>query len=462
MPWIRRLDPVTAAGVAVAAALRLGWIIVATRAPQSPYADPAEYLSMADSFARGDTPRFHGGLHTAWMAPGYSMVLAPFVRLAEATGVASPAFTAALVNATAGVLTVALTGALARRWSSQGAARVAVWVLAVAPAQIMFTSTAHAETVFTFLVILACWLCTRVVDAARPTAGPPQHLPTWPLLGIGALMGFIGLVRTPGMVVLVVPALLLRTSAASWATTARATGLVLVGAIAALIPWTVRNAVQVDHRSPFSTGNATALCWGHDPVYLDSYSPTQFQAPLITQLECQIDSPYDDPRLGLSPWWHRNPVQDEARWYARTNELTATRIRENWRSEPRWTWDKVRVLALSEAGIVSGARNFTDPSWAGSNGPRLERLAELWLWSVLALAVIGTMAFAEVRRCRAAVAMAMLFLVTPAVGIAYPHQHHTAMPFLVILAAVAVTQLRAAPSRSAPRRRTPPPARTPG
>ena len=414
--------------VVVGGLLRLVWVLIATRTSPSPYSDPSEFLSMASTFGHGRLPRFHGGAPTALFPPGYSFVLAPFVTLGESTGLISAAFAASLVNALAGPLTIGFTAVIARRWLSARAAVVAAWLMALAPAQIYFTSTAHNETVFTAFAV-----GTVALIVHRRSIGPVGGRL---LVGVGALIGFTALIRSPG-ILLLVPVVLVVAGGGSVRRWLEPVPSLLVGVVVVLSPWAVRNGIQVGHWSPFSTGNATALCLGHHPDFMRVYDPVHFRNSDRASKDCFTHSPFDDERLGLVPPGTAHGP-DEARWYSDTTSFAVRSALSNLGAEPGWTLRKLRVLALTETGAVHGARNFAEEGWAGSFEWPLMAIAHLWLWGVEVGAVVGAIRFRRRRGALPIIVCAGVFLLSPIVAIAYPHQHHTAMPFLVVLAAAAV------------------------
>ena len=413
--------------------LRLVWVVLATKASSNPFSDPAEYIAMGQGFAQGHLPKFHGGPYTAWFPPGYPLVLAPFLAVTSRTGLASAAFTATLVNAAAGTATIWLTGVLARQWISARAGLVAAWIMAVAPAQIMFTSSAHAESVFTAfavgVVVAATSVAWRMNDGRATAAG---------LVGLGALIGFSGLIRSPGVLLIVVAPLLMRALGLSWRTCARSLPGLVAGAFLVLAPWTVRNAVQVGHWSPFSTNNASAVCLGHHPEFMQHYDSVEFRISLQAQRDCFTGSPYDDERLGVTPPGWQPGQPDEARWYREATGFGVRSALGHPTDELGWSARKLRSVLLTEDGVVALAHNFDDTGWPGPSELLANTLAVGWLWAVEALALVGAVRMWRLRGIRVIAGCAVFFLLAPVLAVAYPHQHHPAMPFLAVLAAGAL------------------------
>ena len=420
------------AAVVVGGLLRLAWVILATRAPVFP-TDPSEYLRIASELSEGRSPTF-GGVSgpSAYWSPGYPFVLAPFVGFAERTGLLSPAFAASLVNVGASLLTIWFTALLAERWIGARAKVTAAWLVALCPSLIYYTSTAHTETAFTPVLLGA------YVLAGSSTRDVPGR--NWVLVGL--LVGLGVLFRAPGIIGLAAPVLALRVRRgswrASWRQSARATGLVVAGAAVLLVPWTVRNGVQVGIWSPGSTSNASALCFGHNDDISANWTKSLANREL--QIECFRGSPYDDPAgyvangqevpPGISETppdevaWYGDRVSDALAWAAshpvQEVKLTVAKVWETWSDEGR---------------VVEAARNYQSATWAGAWMKPLGALANLWLWVVGVLAIAG---LALVPACRRALPIwvpIVLFTLAIVAALAQPHYRFPVLPLVAILAA---------------------------
>ncbi len=426
------------AAVVVGAGLRLLWVIWATRTPNE-LRDPAEYLRIAIGLTEGISPRFGGGGGpSAYWPPGYPALLAPFVWVARETGWASAAFVASLVNVVAGTITIVLSGFLAARWIGPHARNTAAWLVALCPALVYWTSTAHSETAFTpFLLGILALATVGARDGWRRR---------WLLVGL--LAGAAFLVRSPGLIGLAAPALAIRAQTGTWRGSARATGLVALAVVVVLVPWTIRNGVQVGVWSPASTNNAGAACFGNHDDALPLWEPDKL-SPRI-QADCYGGSPFDDrrflpmlERLGAAPppgveltepdeaHWYRSAMGKAVHW-ATTHPVQATRLY----SDKLWeTWS-------SEGRVVDGARNYSEPGWAGRwHGP-LGDLANLWGWIVGALALIG---LALVPACRRALPIwvpIVLYTLAILVGVIDPHYRYPVVPLVAVLAAGLLTRDR--------------------
>ena len=431
---LSRQDQSFVVAVATALTLRLVWVILATRTPMSPLGDATEYLRMAEDFSRGRLPTFVNGEPTAFYAAGLSMLLAPFAWVARVTGWFSLAFAASLVNVVAGTVTVALTGVLAGRWIHPRTRAISAWIMAVAPAHIYLTSTAHGETVFLAIVLGCLTAITVLVDRRSPAQVP---LRSWVVVGLLAAVAM--LVRAPGLVILLMPLLVIRGRTGSWRGAGRPTLALLGGAAVLLVPWAITNGVHVGVWSPFSTQNATALCVGNHQLSNGGF-PRGELPPEISE-DCYVHSPFDDPELGLAPpgWTHHGV--DEARWY---REASAHGLGFALTHPDRELWlarQKMVRMWGTEWDALPLARNYEEIHWAGRAEGTLDTVANLWLWAVEILAV-GSLLF--VRASRRAVpiwGLAALFTLVVIGGVAQPHFRHPVIPFLVILASGALHAL---------------------
>lgn len=416
--------------VVIGALLRVLWVIWATRTPTG-LRDPAEYLRIASDFGHGVMPRFGGLDHSAYWPPGYPALLAPFVAVADRTGWISPAFVAALVNAAAGTATIVLTGVLAEHWMGIRARPVAAWLVAICPALVFWTATAHTETVFTAMLLGVIVLCTR--------AAADGSLRRWVLAGL--LLGAAFLVRSPAVIALVIPALTIRARRGSWRGAARATGLVAATAALVLVPWMIRNGIQVGVWTPASTNNAGAACFGHHDDAQGRWEPGALTERV--QIDCFGGSPFADRRLlplygseGVSlPPGQDWGEPDEPRWYRDSMIGAVEWALGHPTEEARLSARKLWATWGDEGPVVDGARNYAEPGWAGRWHDPLGVAADLWLWIVGGLALVGLVLVPGCRRASPIWAPIALLTLAIVGGVAEPHYRYPVEPLLAVLAA---------------------------
>ena len=216
------------AAVVVAFGLRLAWVIFATGPVSSELSDPAQYLRYAERFSALGTPQLFGE-PTAFLPPGYALFLAPLSFLARNTDWISVNFAASLANVVLATATVVFTALLAERWIGPSARNPAAWIMALAAGQIYYTSVVMSETLFTALTTGLLLAATVLFWDER------QRAARW-VVAFGVLTGFALLVRTPGVILLLAPALVLRTTTGSWKGAGRASGLALLGVLVLVVP----------------------------------------------------------------------------------------------------------------------------------------------------------------------------------------------------------------------------------
>lgn len=192
---------------------------------------------------------------TAFYPVGYPALLALSHRV-----FAPSLWNAGLLNLLAAALTVGGIVALARRALGPGREHLPAALYTLAPGAVMYTSAVMTETVSGALVTLTALLAARHADrGARRDA-----------LGAGILLGLGGLVRP--QVLALGP--LLAWMAAPWpGWKSRARTMALLGAMACVVvlPWTVRNCVQLDGCALVSVNGGSNLWIGTDPSALGTY-----------------------------------------------------------------------------------------------------------------------------------------------------------------------------------------------
>lgn len=429
--------------IVVGGVVRLVWAITATTAPIGT-ADAAEYERLAVAFSRGEMPTFFTGIPSAYWAAGYPMILAPFMWVARTTGWISPLFTASLVNVVAGTTTIAFTAYLAHRWVGASARNWAAWLIALMPAQIYYTSTAHSETVLTTLVLGGFAALTAVLH--RHPAGRERL--RW-LVVSGLLVGLAVLVKSSGVVLFAVPVLALRASSGRWRGQGalRATGAVVLGALVLLVPWTIRNGVQVGVWTPLGTQNATVLCMGNHDTATGGWHPVPESLE-----DCYHSSPWDDERLlgteaySVPPGWEfQGP--DEPRWYREASSRGLRWAMTHPLDEIRLAWLKTAEAWGDEWDALPSATNFNRPDFAGGKGSPFDVGADVYLWGLQLLAVGGLI---FVKACRRALPVwGLVVLLTMMIwgGLAQPHYRHPAVPLLAVLAGGTLAALSARASK---------------
>lgn len=420
--WRNRRNRSFALAILVAFGLRLAWALWATGPISSELSDPAQYLSYAERFSGLGTPELFGR-KTAFLPPGYPLFLAPLSFLARNTGWISVNFAASLANVALGTATVVFTALLARVWIGPAARNPAAWVMAVAPGHIYYTSVVMSETLFAALTMGLLLYASLLVRSGRERQARLLVL-------LGVLVGWALLVRAPGLLLLFAPALAMRAMAGSWSGALRATGWVGLGMLVLVVPWTIRNVVEVGVAVPISTNNAAFLCTGHNDL---------------------ADGRYDDTPEGLAYCFGGSAYDqenaEEAAWYRRTSSRAIGWALTHPLDEVRLTLWKTYDTMSDDREALSDAEDFGARSLFGGND-RVRavylNLANGWHWAVMAFAAAGLLWRRVCRRALPLWSTALVYLVSVWGGLALTRYHHSIMPILVIFGAAAVVAIREA------------------
>lgn len=406
--------------------VRLAWVIWATKAPSTYFSDNAQYLRMAEDFASGDMPSL-GPRHSAFFPPGYSVALVPFVVLSRAVGGAiGIAALGSLLNVVAGTSTILGVAALARQWFKSPAAIIAAWLIAVAPGQVFMTSALLSETVFTAMLV---WTTVAMTSLARKGADAG----TGSLLAVGCMVGCTFLVRNIGLVLLLVPVL----AAARWRprVIARQAVLSLLGALVILMPWGVRNGIQVGHWSPMFTGGASSLCLSHiegatggadasAEAYARCFDGSPWAEPSLYE---RMDAPTALPGGGL-------PI-DEPLWFRTSSAAAVDWILDHPGDTVRLAGAKAWATMSSDSDALFAAEDFGKAPLDQRIRGGLASAGESWHLAVLSAAVLSLLLVPACRRSRLLWALPMAILLATMAGIALNRYHHPMMPFLTAIAA---------------------------
>ena len=193
---------------------------------------------------------------TSSYSPGLPLLVAALYWLTGGVHPTLVLITLALVGSAA----IPLTLLLGRQLAGPIAGLFAAGLLAFYPALLEYQGLLLTEPLAAFLLSAALLVFLRAVE--RPSLRP------W--LADGALLGLLALVRPEylAIVVLLPLAWLVR----EWRQgrlrrAATLAGIALLGAVAVLVPWTVRNFIVLDRAVPVSTGGGKALYIG---TYLDA------------------------------------------------------------------------------------------------------------------------------------------------------------------------------------------------
>jgi 4-amino-4-deoxy-L-arabinose transferase-like glycosyltransferase len=419
---LRRSWPLLALALAVRVAQ-----IFATR-HWTPVGDPADYVRHAVSIAHHGlmAPSFvlHGG-PSALRPPAY-----PYF-LGGVFAVSGDSLTAGrLASALLGVISVALIGVIARMLWTQRVALIAMAVAAVYPPLVLLSGTLLSESLALPLVLALLALVLAWRDGARAR---------WLVPSAGLLFG-LALLDRPALVMFAVPLVagLWGRPWRSWQAL-RAPVVALVVAGLAIVPWTVRNAVDFNAFVPISTQSGFLLAGtynhtsDHDTVEPAAYRPANF-----------------DPRMRAIM---ANRSLDENQISRRLAAAGRDYAKDHPGYVPRVLWlNGLRVLGLYHGSATASAAY----AFQGI-GTRYAKLAR-WSWYPLVLVAIAGLALGAARRVPWWVRVMPLLLYLSVIWISGDIRYRAPIePFVVWGAAYALAQL----ARVTGRRPPPPPRPTP-
>lgn len=372
----RRYRTLLAVVAVLALALRVAWVLWASRAPQGIFYDPARYLGYARQIADG-----HGmvesltGDPTAYYPPGYPWFLG-IVTWLSAPFTDQPWLAAGLVQALLGTATVVLVASVTRRLAGPVAALVAAVVYALYPNLIFHTGALLGETLYNFL-----FLAFLALLLSRPWT---VSFGTWRVFGCGVLLGLAVMVRPISLAVIPVVALCWYAARKDHRVALRWSVVLVAGVLACIVPWTVRNELRLHAFVPISTNTGDNLCIGHADGATGAFAglpACETEYRFLDGLPAELGSDKAKQRIALrgmadnierEPWllWRRTYFM----WF-RDGDHDGLLAVQSYRQD-RWMdlTTEARLLALADwvywivgvagaVGLVQLARRREAESW---------------------------------------------------------------------------------------------------
>lgn len=259
-PTARRFPLEPLALLLVAFAVRAAYAWVANGRSPVPYADSADYDTIAWNLAQGAGFSLNGeaGPHpTAFRPP-----VVPWLTSLLYRAVGHDFFLALLLQCALGALVAPALAGYARASFGSGVARWAGWLAALCPVLVFFSGYLLTETAFALLLVVALHLSAEWVKTPRPGRA----------LGAGLAWGLATLTRPTA---LPLPLLVLLWAWFPLGLTVtgrdrvRQAAMLLLGVALAIAPWTIRNAVELKAFVPVTTGGGRALLDANNPLIWD-------------------------------------------------------------------------------------------------------------------------------------------------------------------------------------------------
>jgi 4-amino-4-deoxy-L-arabinose transferase-like glycosyltransferase len=228
-----------------ALALRATWTLIYGRVEKNPF-DALFYELTAENLASDRGFAYPYDQPSAHAPPGFPFVVSLLYRLFGThveLGLA--------LNVVLGAATAVLLYAIGCKAFGRAGGLVAGVAFAALPLPILFAGVFMAETMFVFMSVAFLALAAFL----------PQR--RWAPLVLGAAAGLAALTKGEGALLLAVPPAMWwgAMDRREWL---RRTALLAVAMVLTVLPWTVRNAVEMDSFVPVATNASTTLWAGHN------------------------------------------------------------------------------------------------------------------------------------------------------------------------------------------------------
>ncbi len=428
-----------AAILALAAVLRIVWVVYAAREPQGLH-DPWLYFLYGQQIAGGN-----GYTLPDWVPQGGPSVYYPVGYPAAVGGVLALVtntpipdnlvLASAFFNVFLGVATAGLAYELGRRLFTPAVGLLTALWLAVFPNLIYHTATFLTETLFNFLVMAA--LVVLLSGGWRD-----RRLGRERLLLFGLLLGLSALVRPISLLFLPLLLIVWLIAGFGWRRTFGYTAAVLVATFAVIAPWSIRNAVVANAPVIISANVGDNLCMGHYPGA---------QGHFALPDHCFADEGYEG--LGRAEYEVRRNDDNirKAFEFALNNPRREVILIAK---KARWLWDH------DHDGLWAVESYGDDPFIQPALRTGLAHLADSFFVVTAIVGGLGLVAFVRLpwEPRRLFVLLALLGLANvPLIFFGDARFHVPALPLLALSAAVFVVSLGAVPrlvasraARSAP------------
>ena len=222
--------------------------------------DALFYQLTADALAKGRGFSLPTGGSTAYFPPGYSLLLAclyfPF---------GSHAVIAWSLNVVLGALTCVVVYVVGSMLVHRRVGIAAGLLLALSPGHIAFSSVIMSEVLFTFLIAVAMLLILALAKRG--------DLDWRGALLVGIVIGIAGLVRAQALVFVLVAGIFWFLHSGNWERSLYLASLVWLAAVSVIIPWSIRNRIEMGSFVFLSTNYGENFYIGHHEGATGGYMP---------------------------------------------------------------------------------------------------------------------------------------------------------------------------------------------
>ena len=388
--------------------LRVVWAYWVHRPPAGLY-DPARYVGYARGIAHGKGYVELFGQPTSYYPPGYPWFLGIVAWLARPF-TDDVALVGGLVQAVLGALTATLGAYVARRLSGARAAVAAAVVLALYPNLVFHSGAILGETLYDFLFVAFLAVVFRRPWADGFTAR--RGLFAGLLLGLAVMVRPISLAIVPVVLACwwwqarrthAVPGTVDPddlgsdgVAAPSGVRVARTTGflrpgvLLVVGVVACIVPWTVRNEIRLHHLVLISNNTGDNFCIGHGPGATGAFRGVGPDDP------CTVKDPKTGKPYNLLDGPDSEVAADKAKLRVGIDGMKGQLGHEPW-----MTWNRFYVTWIRDGDhdAVNAVQAYRTDRWiAIPTEARLYRVADVAYWIVAPLGVAGLVVLVRRRR----------------------------------------------------------------
>ncbi|MFV0309173.1 MAG: glycosyltransferase family 39 protein [Desertimonas sp.] len=340
-----------AAALGVGFVLRLAWGLWVQRRLPEPLlgGDGYAYWFHANEIAHGrgyhqyecppPAPLPCDGPPTAYYPIGFPALLAVVFFLDRGWLPGGQPQLVALINVAAGTASIALIFVIGRSVFGPRVGVAAAWALALYPSMIIGVATYSIETTF---IVVVLGLAVLLIRHAWPQAMSNREL-----VGFGVALGIAVQIRPFVAPIVVGLAVAVRVAGLSWRQVARHV-LVPVGVTGVLlVPWTIRNAVQLDAFVPLSTNLGDTMCLSRYPGSDGGFAWARHEWCADPTLpEAALNSANIGAALSFIA---EHPDEEVVQWWRRLRQMMAN---------DRFTM--VEALAAGSVALPAGVRTGVD------------------------------------------------------------------------------------------------------
>jgi len=416
--------------LAIALVLRLAWITVADPQPSAiTSGDPFFYDVFARFLAAGEGFVRIGGQATAQWPPGYPALLAVVYKV-----FGHEIILAKLLNVLLGTTTCLLAYLIGKRVFNRTAGLAAALALTVFPSQVFSPTLVMSEVPTTFLVALfVCLVVFFAIDSL-----------SWQrAAAIGAFIGVITYVRGETIFLALPLVVVWAVASRSFLSGLRYGGIALVTTGLVILPWVIRNWVEMGYPILMSTGSGENLIAGHWPG-------ADGKGSFIPILE--VDYKYEGVPF----------PENETLVYKEQTRRAISFALHNPGTELKLIPQKLYEFYRADSKVILWIQKGTldAPAFGNAAEARWEALANVYYWIAFAAAAIGAplwFSLRDPRRLLLLMVVAYYSFLFGFVFIGEQRFHSVLIPLLCVFAAMSLVALAervrrrlAAPEQAAP------------